>query len=147
MSAAEKWMWRTAVTGFAVASWTACQSLSSVPMATLTAEELANQYAVAGESVRTKFDGKEIVVRGFALAAATLPSREEYEGSISLGGNGGPDDTQVVCWFGQKEAREFAEVIPGSYIKVVGVFNGEGGARLRFCRLVEIITATPSRAN
>jgi hypothetical protein len=43
----------------------------------------------------------------------------------------------VQCWFTRYEAAEFGSIGPGGSITVKGVFNGEAGPVLKFCKLVK----------
>lgn len=42
---------------------------------------------------------------------------------------------QVACWFSQDQADQFSTIKSGQFITVKGIFNGEAGADLRFCKL------------
>ena len=43
-----------------------------------------------------------------------------------------------VCWFSKDHAEQFSKLKGWQYITVKGVFNGEVGAELKFCKLVGI---------
>ena len=116
---------------------TACQSASSgVPMP-ISAGNLTEEYERAGNGVRGKYDGKEITVRGYTPVGATLPRAGE-EGSVALQEKGRDPDRPVTCWFSKEQATEFAKIKGGQYLTVKGVFNGEVGADLKFCKLVQV---------
>lgn len=44
---------------------------------------------------------------------------------------------QVACWFSKDQAEQFSTIKSGQFITVKGIFNGEAGADLRFCKLVK----------
>ena len=113
-----------------------CRSSSNQTVRTITAETLARKYSVSVEAARREFDGKELLVEGYVLNVANVPKNDEGEGVILLGstreGSGG-----VQCWFTRYQSADFAEIGPGSPITVKGVFNGEAGPVLKFCKLVK----------
>src|SRR5438132_10215301 len=61
---------------------TACQAASSRAPVPVSARSLADDYERSSASVRRKYDGKEITVRGYALIAATLPQSGHDQGSV-----------------------------------------------------------------
>src|SRR5438067_866710 len=63
---------------------TACQSASSREPAPLSARTLAEDYEKSGAAVRRKYDGKEIIVQGYTLTAATMPHEGHDQGSVLL---------------------------------------------------------------
>lgn len=67
-----------------------------------------------------------------------MPGRDEYEGLITVEEKDGDGVSQILCWFSQKEAAEFSRVRGDQYVTVKGVFNGELGTELKFCKLVKI---------
>ncbi len=102
---------------------------------TMNAGTLAEKYSVSVEAARREFDGKELVVKGYASSLAVMPKDDESEGMILL--NSGKKDAQdIQCWFSRYEAAEFAGVANGRPITVSGIFNGEAGILLKFCKLV-----------
>jgi hypothetical protein len=116
---------------------TACQSVSSGAPKPVSAGKLTAEYAESSAGVRSKYDGKEITVGGYTLSAATLPRAGE-EGSVALQENGRDPGQPVTCWFSREQATEFSKLKGGQYITVKGVFNGEVGAELKFCKLVNV---------
>ena len=52
---------------------TACQSASSSPPKPLSARSLTVEYDRSSAVVRSKYDGKEITVRGYTVVCATMP--------------------------------------------------------------------------
>ena len=123
----------------ALASVTAlvtCRNDSNHPVRTITAETLAEKYRISVEAARREFDGKELLVEGYVIKAADEPKNDEGEGLILLGSEK-KVNTQVQCWFTRYEAAEFGSIGPGGSITVKGVFNGEAGPVLKFCKLVK----------
>ena len=117
---------------------TGCQAASSREPAPLSARTLAEDYEKSSAAVRRKYDGKEIIVQGYTLTAATMPHEGHDQGSVWLEEKGRNASRQVACWFSRDQAEQFAKIKGGQYITVKGIFNGEAGADLKFCKLVKI---------
>ena len=73
-----------------------------------------------------------------ALVTATMPRAANDQGSVLLEEKDLKLTRQVACWFSKDQADQFSKIKGGQYITVKGIFNGEAGAELRFCRLVTI---------
>src|SRR6266542_3298926 len=117
---------------------TACQPASSRSQEPLSAAALSEEYERSSASVRSKYDGKEIIVRGYTVIAATMPHEGHDQGSVWLEEKGHNASRQVACWFSRDQAEQFAKIKGGQYITVKGIFNGEAGADLKFCKLVKV---------
>jgi len=117
---------------------TACQSASSREPAPLSARTLAEDYKKSSAAVRSKYDGKEIIVSGYAMIAATMPREGDDQGSVLLEEKERRPTRQVTCWFSKDQAEQFSKIKGGHYITVKGIFNGEAGAQLKFCKLVKV---------
>jgi len=115
---------------------TACQSSkgSALP---ISAAALSKQYVESRAEVRRKYDGQEIVIQGYSATAPAMPKPGEDQGSLLLTEKDGPIAGRVACWFSRDQASEFSRVQGGQPITVKGVFNGEAGVDLRFCKLVK----------
>lgn len=113
-----------------------CRAGSGTLTRTITAETLADKYSVSVEAARREFDGKELVVKGYVLNFAAMPKDDESEGMILLDSEKKTNDPQVQCWFSRYESAEFADLGTGRSITVKGIFNGESGIVLKFCKLV-----------
>lgn len=98
---------------------------------------LAREYEESKVQARRKYDGHELLVRGHASTASTMPLTEEEQGSLILVEEAG-NKRQVVCWFSKGQSGQFGNIRGGQYLTVKGVFNGEAGAELKFCRLVKV---------
>jgi len=116
---------------------TACQPASLGKSVPISAGALNEEYERSSASVRTKYDGKEITVRGYTAIAATMPTPGDDQGAILLKEKG-RDQVQVTCSFSRDQSEEFSKIKGGEYIIVKGVFNGEAGVELKFCKLVKI---------
>jgi hypothetical protein len=116
----------------------ACQAASSREPLSVSARTLADEYERSSAVVRGKYDGKEIIVRGYTLTAATLPHEGHDQGSVWLEEKGRNASRQVACWFSRDQAEQFAKIKGAQYITVKGIFNGEAGVDLKFCKLVKI---------
>ncbi len=117
---------------------TVCQSASSSAPRSVSAGSLTEEYQESSAAVRSKYDGKEITVRGYTLSAATMPRDGADQGSVLLEEKGRDPGPHVTCWFSNEQAAKFSKIRGGQYITVKGVFNGEAGAELRFCKLVKV---------
>jgi hypothetical protein len=117
---------------------TACQAASSRESLPVSAGVLSEEYERSRAAVRSKYDGKEIFVQGYTLTAATMPHEGADQGSVLLEEKERKPARQVACWFSQDQAEQFSRVKGGEYITVKGVFNGEAGADLKFCKLVKV---------
>jgi hypothetical protein len=116
---------------------TACQAASWRGPLSISAGALATEYEESNASARAKYDGKEIVVRGFAATAAKMPQAGIDQGSVSLKEKASDSALEVTCWFSRDQTQEFSRIKSGEYITVKGVFNGEAGAELKFCKLIK----------
>ena len=121
---------------------TSCQPASSQEPSSVSARTLADEYERSSASVRSKYDGKEIIVSGYAMIAATMPREGDDQGSVLLEEKDLKLARQVSCWFSKDQAEQFAKIKGGQYITVKGIFNGEAGAALKFCKLVKIEAET-----
>ena len=113
-----------------------CRSHSNQSVRTITAETLAQKYGVSVEAARREFDGKELLVEGYVLTVVAVPKNDEGEGVILLGSTK-EGSAGVQCWFTRYESAEFKNIAPRSPLTVKGVFNGEAGPVLKFCKLVK----------
>ena len=88
-------------------------------------------------AARHKYDGKELSVRGLVLSNASLPLNGADQGSVWLEET---DETggKVGCWFSREQAAEFSKIRGGQQLTIKGIFNGEAGVELKFCRLVKV---------
>ncbi len=117
---------------------TACQNASSRSPEPLSAAALSEEYERSSASVRSKYDGKEIIVRGYTLTAATMPREGDDQGSILLEEKERGQSRRIACWFGEDQAEQFSQIKGAQYITVKGIFNGEVSVDLKFCKLVKI---------
>jgi len=67
-----------------------------------------------------------------------MPQPDVDQGSVSLEEKENQSVSKVVCWFSREQTTEFAKIKGGQYLTVRGVFNGERGVELRFCKLVKV---------
>jgi len=115
-----------------------CQTGSLSAPNSVTAGALAAEYERSTASIRNRYDGKEITVRGYALEPALMPQPGADQGSVLLEDNDKQSASTVVCWFSKEQAVEFSRIRGHQYLIVRGVFNGERAAELKFCKLVKI---------
>jgi len=115
---------------------TACHSV--LPATPLSAGALLREYQNSSTDARLKYDGKEISVRGLALATATLPLNSADQGSVWLQESDRETVGKVGCWFSSQQAADFSRIVSGQHVTIKGIFNGEAGVELKFCRLVKV---------
>jgi hypothetical protein len=60
------------------------------------------------------------------------------QGSVLLEEKERSPTRPIACWFSKDQADQFSKIKGGQYITVKGIFNGEAGADLKFCKLVKI---------
>src|SRR6185503_19361148 len=115
-----------------------CQSAPSGSSLPIAVGALSHEYQKSRSVVRGRYDGKEITIRGFAAAAPTMPREGAEQGAVSLAEKDVQTREAVTCWFTREQLAEFSKVKGGQHLTVRGVFTGEAGAELKFCKLVEI---------
>ena len=131
-------MWKRLVILLGLLVWTSCQPASTGSAKPILAGALSEEYEKSTAAVRSKYDGKEIIVRGYAMIAPTMPRPGDDQGSVLLEEKARKPARQVACWFSKDQAEEFSKIKGGQNITVKGIFNGEAGADLKFCKLVKI---------
>ena len=120
---------------------TACQAASSRQSASpepVSAGVLTKEYQESTNDARRKYNGREITVKGLTQTAAMMPPSASDQGLIFLEEREATPPRRVACWFSNDQAVQFSRVKGGQLITVKGIFNGESGAELRFCKLVKI---------
>ncbi len=115
----------------------ACQSASSGSPLPIAAGPLIEEYEKSSAAVRSRYDGKEITLRGYTESAAAMPNVGAAQGSVKLREKDSRS-TPVTCWFSREQASEFSKIKGNEYVTVKGVFTGEAGAALKFCKLIKI---------
>jgi len=70
--------------------------------------------------------------------AAMMPPSGQEQGLIFLEEKGATPPRRVGCWFSNDQAEKFTKIKGGQIITVEGIFNGEAGAELKFCKLVKV---------
>ena len=117
---------------------TGCRSQTTGAVPELPVQVLVRQYEESIAEVRRKYDGHEITVRGYASSAPTMPRNGADQGSVLLEEKDMKQPRHVACWFSKHQSEQFSQVRGNQYLTVKGIFNGEAGADLRFCKLVKI---------
>ena len=130
--------WKSLLVLLSLTMLTACQAASSREPLPISARTLAEDYERSSANVRTKYDGKEITVRGYTAEDAIMPEQGDDQGLVLLAERDSKPARQVACWFSEDQAPQFSTIKGGQFITVKGIFNGEAGADLRFCKLVKI---------
>jgi putative nucleic acid binding protein len=126
---------------FVLLSWSllmACQAASSGQPEAVSAGALTKEYQESTTDARRKYDGLEITVKGLTQMPAMMPPSGEKQGVIFMEEKGANPPRRVACWFSNDHADQFSHVKGGQLITVKGIFNGEAGAELKFCKLVKI---------
>lgn len=132
---------RLALVLVSLALLTACQAASSrqtTPSEPVFAGVLNKEYRESTTDARRKYDGKEITVKGLAQMTAMMPPSGSDQGLVFLEEEGANPPRRVSCWFTKDQADQFSKIDGGQIITVRGIFNGESGAELRFCKLVKV---------
>ena len=112
--------------------------LTSFESRPLSAATLSADYERSSTEIRRKYDGKEILVRGFTESPASKPGPGEDQGFVKLEAKGTSSVAKVTCWFSQEQTLQFSRITGNQYLTVKGVFNGDSGVELKFCKLVNI---------
>lgn len=132
-----KSIWKSLPILLSLLTWTGCQPASLGSSKPMSAGVLSGEYERSSVAVRSKYDGKEITVSGYSMMAATLPREGDDQGSVLLEEKEPKLTRQVACWFSKDQADQFSKIKGGQYITVKGIFNGEAGANLKFCKLLK----------
>ena len=114
-----------------------CQTSSVGSAKPLSPAALSHDYEKSPAEVRRKYDGREITVTGYTVEAAMVPEPGDDQGLVLLAERDSKPAQQVACWFSEDQAAQFATIEGGQLITVQGIFNGESGVDLRFCKLVK----------
>ena len=120
---------------------TACQAASSrppLPPEPVSAGTVSKEYQESSTDARRKYDGREITVKGLTVMTAMMPPSRDEQGLVLLEERGANPARRVACWFSRDQAEQFSKIKAGQYITVKGIFNGEAGAELKFCKLVNV---------
>ena len=115
-----------------------CLSQSTVTPPSLTVMVLVSEYEASRTEARRKYDGHEIVVRGYTASSPVMPRNGADQGCLLLEEKHIKQSRPVSCWFSRNQAEQFSKVKGGEYLIVKGIFNGEVGVELKFCKLVKI---------
>ena len=115
-----------------------CAGTSTGSAPPVSAGALLREYRQSSAWVRQKYDGKEISVRGLVMSAIVLPVDKGEQGTVWLKESESETSGKVGCWFSNQQAAEFSKISSGQYLTIKGVFNGEAGVDLKFCRLVKV---------
>jgi hypothetical protein len=130
-------MTKSLLVSFVFLTCAACQT-ASLGAKPVSAGALTAEYQKSIASVRNRYDGKEIIVRGYTLNPPEMPQPAADQGLVLLEDNGSVSVSKVACWFSKEQATEFSKIKGNQYLTVRGVFNGERGVDLKFCKLVKI---------
>ena len=116
----------------------ACQTSALSSSKAITAGALCAEYQQSNANARSKYDGKELFVRGYVETAPRAPRPDDDQGSVALKEKEDAAARGVTCWFSREQTTDFSRIKGGEYITVKGVFTGEDGPELKFCKLVKI---------
>lgn len=72
------------------------------------------------------------------LTNPTMPHAKDEQGSVLLDEKDLKSQERVACWFGQSQVEHFSTIKAGQLVTVKGVFNGEAGLELKFCKFVKV---------
>lgn len=119
----------------------ACKAASSRQPASpepVSAGVLTKEYQESTAEARRKYDGREITVKGLTMMTAMMPPSGDDQGLVLLEEKGANQPRRVACWFSNDHADQFSKIKGGQLITVKGIFNGEAGAELKFCKVLKI---------
>ena len=122
---------------FSLVGFAACQTASSGSPQPIAVGTLIEEYEKSSAAIRSRYDGKEITLRGYTESAAAMPNVGAAQGSVKLREKDSRS-TPVTCWFSREQASEFSKIKGNEYVTVKGIFTGEVGAELKFCKLVKV---------
>jgi hypothetical protein len=123
---------------FSLTLLAACQAASSGQTEPVSAGALTKEYQASTIDARRKYDGREITVKGLTVMTAMMPPSGSDQGLVFLEEKGANPARRVACWFSKDQVEQFSKITSGQFITVKGIFNGEAGAELKFCKLVKI---------
>ena len=105
----------------------------------VAAVDLLKEYEKSKEDTKRKYDGKEIVVRGYSFAPPQMPKGNEWAGggSVTVGEKNYTVE-DINCYFDKADAASFEKIKGDQYIVVQGVFDGEMFPKMKPCRLVKV---------
>jgi len=129
---------KSLLVAFVLLACTACQTALLGSPKPIAAGALSADYQRSTLSVRNKYDGKEVIVWGYVLNPATMPQPDDDQGLVFLEEKGSQSVSKVICWFSKEQATEFSKIKGDQYLTVRGVFNGERGVELKFCKLIKV---------
>ena len=116
----------------------ACGSTTPDIARPISAGALLHEYQQSIAWARQKYDGKEISVRGLVMSAVVLPRTSADQGAVWLAESDRETGGKVACWFSDQQSAQFSQIKSGQHLTIRGVFNGEAGVDLKFCRLVKV---------
>ena len=105
----------------------------------VAAIDLLKEYEKSKQDTKRKYDGKEIVVRGYSFAPPQMPKGNEWAGggSVTVGEKNYTVE-DINCYFDKADAASFEKIKGDQYIVVQGVFDGEMFPKMKPCRLVKV---------
>lgn len=130
-------MTKCLLVSFVLLACAACQTALLGSAKPVSAGTLSDEYARSSVAVRKKYDGKEIIVWGYTEQLPTMPQSGADQGLVFLVEKE-QSTSKVICWFSREQAPGFSKIKAGQYLTVRGVFNGERGVELKFCRLIRV---------
>jgi len=136
--AKKKWQRDSLLVFLSLVIWTSCQTASSRETLPVSARSLGEEFEASRSAMRDKYDGKEVTVSGCAVTAPRTPPDRDNEGWVLLAEKDVKQQRPVACWFSKSQFESFSQVKAGQCLTVKGVFNGESGVELKFCKLVKI---------
>lgn len=99
---------------------------------------LAAEFKKSKEATRDKYKGKNLMVKGYALTAPTMPTGASDVGILTLSEKGGDMEYLLSCQFTAAEKAEFSRVTGSQTVTVTGVFDDDLAMRLKSCRVLNV---------
>lgn len=104
----------------------------------ISVSQIGREYKDNEQAARTKYDGKEVTVRGHSLVAPIMPTSATDEGLIALSEKDGDPLVKIVCHFKQSDEAGFKQITGDQFFVVKGTFQGADGPNIKNCKFVEI---------
>src|SRR5882762_4766924 len=111
-----KSIWTSLLVLLSLLMWTSCQPASLVSSKPMSAGVLIDEYERSSVAVRSKYDGKEIFVKGYAMTAATMPRSGDDQGSLLLEEKERGPARPVTCWFSNDQSEHFSKIKRGQHV-------------------------------
>ncbi len=98
---------------------------------------LMTEYTNSKEETVAKYDGKTLIVEGFATTEPIMPTGADDAGILVIMEKGGDTLKALACHFTAAEKAHFADVKAGQKVVITGVFADDISTRLKSCNRIK----------